>query len=166
MLFANRLDVQSAQLFHRDRDGAREVVDVFVVRRLDEDPGGLTRLAAKLPRDLASVLESDALLDRIAAHRSHQGIPRKEPAVRTEVEVDNHASESCTVIEVFGRDRPGFLFSVARALYDLGLSIALAKVNTEGRRVADVFYVTETSGAKVAAERFGEIEERLVAAVK
>src|SRR5262249_26641845 len=40
MLYANRLDVQSAQLYWRGTGAAREVVDVFIVRRLDDDPGG------------------------------------------------------------------------------------------------------------------------------
>jgi UTP:GlnB (protein PII) uridylyltransferase len=37
--------------------------------------------------------------------------------VRSEVRVDDGASEAATVIEVFGRDRPGFLYGVARALH-------------------------------------------------
>ncbi len=68
-------------------------------------------------------------------------------------------------MEVFGRDRPGFLYAVARTLYELGLTIALAKVNTEGRRVADVFYVTETDGAKLATGRFAEVRDRLLGVV-
>ena len=34
----------------------------------------------------------------------------------------------------------------------LGLSIAVAKINTEGNRVADVFYVTEVDGKKLDGE--------------
>ena len=32
---------------------------------------------------------------------------------------------------------------IASALHELGLSIALSKINTEGTKVADVFYVNE-----------------------
>jgi [protein-PII] uridylyltransferase len=70
--------------------------------------------------------------------------------VRTEVSVDDRASPTHTVIEVFAKDRPGLLFSLARAFRDLGLQIALSKINTEGSKVADVFYVTELDGTKVA----------------
>src|SRR5262249_49870825 len=56
MLLSNRLDVQSAQLYSRETADGPQVVDVFIVRRLDDDPGGLERLASRLPRDLASVL--------------------------------------------------------------------------------------------------------------
>jgi [protein-PII] uridylyltransferase len=86
--------------------------------------------------------------------------------VSTEVVIDDRASPRHTVIEVFARDRPGLLYAVAQELYELGLGIALSKVNTEGTRVADVFYVNERDGSKVVpGERFKEIRERLVHAV-
>jgi [protein-PII] uridylyltransferase len=69
--------------------------------------------------------------------------------VTTEVAIDNRASAHQTVIEVVTRDRPGLLFALADALHGLGLSIGVAKINTEGNRVADVFYVTEAGGSKV-----------------
>jgi [protein-PII] uridylyltransferase len=43
---------------------------------------------------------------------------------------------------VFTRDRVGVLYSITHTLAELGLDISLAKVSTEGERVADVFYVT------------------------
>ena len=50
-------------------------------------------------------------------------------------------------------------------MHELGLSIALSKINTEGTRVADVFYVSELGergGAKVArGPRYGEIHDAL-----
>lgn len=166
VLFANRLDVQSAQVYSRDTPAGREAVDVFIVRRRDDDPGGLMRLATRLPKDLSAVLTDDEALRSLLASRRESGLRRPEPSVRTEIGVDNHASRDHTVIEVFGRDRPGLLHAVAQALFELGLTIALAKVNTEGRRVADVFYVTETDGTKVHPERFEAIRARLRQAVE
>lgn len=81
--------------------------------------------------------------------------------------VDERASARDAVIEVFARDRPGLLYTLARTLHELGLSISVSKINTEGTRVADVFYVTEVGGAKPAgAERIREIKERLGAAAE
>jgi [protein-PII] uridylyltransferase len=71
------------------------------------------------------------------------------PRVPTEIHVDNQASSWCTVIDVYTRDRPYLLYTIARALHEAGLSIALAKVNTEGHRVADVFYVRTAAGGKL-----------------
>jgi [protein-PII] uridylyltransferase len=63
-------------------------------------------------------------------------------------------------------DRPGLLFAIANVFFELGLSIRVAKINTEGTRVADVFYVTEADGTKVApGPRSAEIEGALVAAL-
>ena len=43
------------------------------------------------------------------------------------------------------------------------LSIAVAKINTEGNRVADVFYVTETGGTKIdPGPRTQEVRARLL----
>jgi [protein-PII] uridylyltransferase len=41
------------------------------------------------------------------------------------------------------------LHVIASTLHEKGLTIALAKVNTEGQRVADVFYVQTPSGSKL-----------------
>ena len=88
---------------------------------------------------------------------------RPSPAVSTEIAIDNRASASQTVIEIVTRDRPGLLFALANALHELGLSIAVAKINTEGNRVADVFYVTEAGGAKIEpGARTQEIRGRLI----
>jgi [protein-PII] uridylyltransferase len=88
---------------------------------------------------------------------------RPSPAVTTEVSIDHRASAHQTVIEVVTRDRPGLLFALADALHSLGLSIGVAKINTEGNRVADVFYVTESTGSKVEpGPRTQEVRARLL----
>ena len=65
------------------------------------------------------------------------------------------------------RDRPGLLYAIADALYRLGLVIAVAKINTEGTRVADVFYVSEASGEKVApGKRTTDVRERIASVLE
>ena len=67
---------------------------------------------------------------------------------------------------MFARDRPGLLYAVAKTLADLGLTIALSKINTEGTKVADVFYVTDIGGARVDnPTRIEEIRTALYRAV-
>jgi [protein-PII] uridylyltransferase len=86
--------------------------------------------------------------------------------VKTRVAIDHRASANQSIIEVSTQDRPGLLFTIANVLFELGLSIRVAKINTEGARVADVFYVTEADGAKVqAGPRSAEIEAALLAAL-
>jgi len=69
--------------------------------------------------------------------------------VAPRVLVDNKASASHTVIEVNGRDRPGLLFELTRALTGLNLQVSSAKISTFGEKVVDVFYVKDLFGHKV-----------------
>jgi [protein-PII] uridylyltransferase len=55
---------------------------------------------------------------------------------------------------------------LANTLVHLDLQISLAKINTEGTQVADVFYVTDTAGAKITApERIEEVKNRILSTV-
>jgi [protein-PII] uridylyltransferase len=69
------------------------------------------------------------------------------------VVVDNHASNTHTILEVNGRDRPGLLHDVTAAISDEGIQIASAHVTTYGVRAVDVFYVKDVFGLKVENER-------------
>jgi [protein-PII] uridylyltransferase len=60
------------------------------------------------------------------------------------------ASRSETVVDVFCEDRIGVLHTIARVFAEAGLSIRLAKISTQGDRVADGFYLTDArSGGPV-----------------
>src|SRR5262249_36319760 len=69
------------------------------------------------------------------------------------VVIDNHASNTHTVVEVNGRDRPGLLHDVTTAISEQGLQIASAHITTYGVRAVDVFYVKDVFGLKVENER-------------
>ena len=63
--------------------------------------------------------------------------------------IDNPASNTFTVIEVNGRDRPGLLHDVTAAISEQGLQIGSAHITTYGERAVDVFYVKDLFGLKV-----------------
>ncbi len=73
-------------------------------------------------------------------------------AVAPRVLISNKASRTHTVVEVNGRDRPGLLYDITRALFDLGLQISSAMVFTYGERAVDVFYVKDVFGFQVTHE--------------
>ncbi len=80
--------------------------------------------------------------------------------------VDNRASNTHTVLEVNGRDRPGLLHDVTAAISEQGLQIASAHVTTYGVRAVDVFYVKDVFGLKVENERkLATLREALLAAL-
>jgi [protein-PII] uridylyltransferase len=147
---ANGLEIHAAQINSRPLpEGGVQAVDVFWVR----SARGVAGVAERLPnveRDLrllvSGALRPDALLKRSRAARSSD---RHTPSVFTEIVIDNRASERYTVIEVLSADRAALLFMLAQALHEIGISIHVAKINTEGSRVIDVFYVTEADGTKI-----------------
>ena len=63
--------------------------------------------------------------------------------------IDNEASNSHTIIEINGYDRPGFLQAIAEGLLECGVQISSAHISTYGERVVDVFYVKDVFGLKI-----------------
>ena len=63
--------------------------------------------------------------------------------------IDNEASNSHTVIEINGSDRPGLLQDVAEGLSEAGAQISSAHISTYGERIVDVFYVKDVFGLKI-----------------
>ncbi|MEO7109036.1 MAG: [protein-PII] uridylyltransferase [Polyangiaceae bacterium] len=163
---ANRLEVLAAQVYSRgtSADGI-EAVDLFWVRDRVDPKEGPARALPRLLRDLGDLtsgrVDDKALLrTRIGASSSWR--ERPSPNVPTEIVMDDRASRRHTVIEVFAKDRPGLLYTLAQTLHDMSVSIVLSKINTEGTRVADVFYVTELNGTKVEpGPRFKAIRDAL-----
>jgi [protein-PII] uridylyltransferase len=87
--------------------------------------------------------------------------------VRNRVQISNNLSPQFTVIDVFAADRPGLLFTIARTLFELGLSVARARIGTYLDQVVDVFYVTDQAGGKVTDPvRLEEIRRRVLAVVE
>lgn len=80
----------------------------------------------------------------------------------TQVRADNNTSERYTIIDIFAADRTGLLYTITRTLFDLGLSVSLAKIATHLDQVVDVFYVTDQHGQKINdEERLQAIRDRL-----
>jgi [protein-PII] uridylyltransferase len=125
-------------------------------------PHRLARLAVLIEQALSGRLRLQTEIRKV----------RREPArlaavkVPPRVVIDNHASNTHTVIELNGRDRPGLLHDVTQAITDQGLQIASAHITTYGVRAVDVFYVKDVFGLKVENERkLTALREALVAAL-
>ncbi len=126
-------------------------------------PDELEKLSSRLERFLSGRLRPGP---ELAASRTFPSRARAFD-VAPRVLIDNDASATHTVIEVNGRDRPGFLYDVTRALTDLNLQIWSAKISTYGARAIDVFYVKDLFGLKVTHEsKLAQVRERLIAAVE
>jgi [protein-PII] uridylyltransferase len=150
-IVASKLEVHAAQIHtRRMADGGLQAVDVFWVRDRSDGAYGVEQSLAKLQHDLQEVVTGVVTPQDLATQRSSRWSERPTPNVATEVSIDDRGSSQHTVIEVLTKDRPGLLFTLAQAMHELSLSIHVAKINTEGTRVADVFYVSELDGSKLA----------------
>ncbi|MDA0703243.1 MAG: [protein-PII] uridylyltransferase [Proteobacteria bacterium] len=109
------------------------------------DARGIERLRAAILGCLAGDIDIPAEL----AWRRAQPSRARLFAVPTRVLIDDRASATHTVIEVNGRDRPGLLHDLTKALTELGLQISTAKISTFGEQVVDVFYVRDAYGLNV-----------------
>ena len=61
----------------------------------------------------------------------------------------------------------GLLYTITRTLFELGLSVSVAKIGTYLDQVVDVFYVTDQDGRKIESdERLQQIRTRLLDAIQ
>jgi [protein-PII] uridylyltransferase len=128
-------------------------LDTFWVQ---DAAGGVFDAPHRLAR--LSVLIEQALSGRLRLEEEISKLKREPARLRAvtvppRVVIDNHASNSHTVVEVNARDRPGLLHDVTAAISDQGLQIASAHVTTYGVRAVDVFYVKDVFGLKVENDR-------------
>lgn len=83
------------------------------------------------------------------------------------VRIDNDLSDSASVIEVSGLDRPGLLYALLRQLFNMNVSVQAARVATFGERAVDVFYVTGLTGDKITrSDRRKQLRDGLLAAIE
>jgi [protein-PII] uridylyltransferase len=123
------------------------------------EPESLDRFVGDLESAYAGRLSVDA---RLARKVSDYRPPRPfSPDVR----ILQDESEHSTVVEVRAPDALGLLYAITAGLSDLDLDIHVAKIDTLGSRVVDVFYVRSSTGDKLdddqAAEVARSIEHRI-----
>lgn len=150
VLALNRLSVLHAQAFSTSTGLALER---FVV----DAPAGLdrTRLVADLAAAYSGRLALDARLGRKIADYA--------PGRRIDIDVRflPGASSHSTVVEVRAPDVLGLLYALCSALSELDIDIHVAKIDTLGERVVDVFYVRNAWGEPLSDEQMAEVERAL-----
>lgn len=149
VLAVNNLNIARA---HISTSQAGIALDVFWLSHADRPEMVMDAdLLSRIHDRLGAVLSGKRTLDNLLqATRPPSFLDKRDGRIPTEVTVDNIGSPRYTVIDVTAPDRSGFLFRVTSALFQLGLTIHLAKITTNVNQVLDVFYVTNSQGTKVA----------------
>jgi len=140
-------------------------LDLFSIQDADGHPLGDARRVQRLRETIARVLSGE-VVPRTVIDARH--VRRREEAFRVvpRVLIDNSASDTYTVIEVNGRDRPGLLHDLTRALFVAGLTIHSAQIATFGERAVDVFYVKDGFGLKIThPQRIEAVREKMLEAL-
>jgi len=145
-LAANGINILSAQI-HTRADGV--AIDTFQVN----DPfGEAVTEEARWRRTLQSlrrVLLGEQTVDELLAARRGSR-PGDEPVPGpAKVSVDNHLSDTHTVVEVKCPDRVGLLYLITRTLAGFDLSIASARIATDIDHAFDSFYVADRHGRRI-----------------
>jgi [protein-PII] uridylyltransferase len=153
--------IVAADAFTR-RDGL--AVDTFRVRPPDGAGGSwwaavegdLAEAAAGRLAVRARVLRKARTEDRRVA---------RLPPVATSVTATAASSRPTTLVEVHTVDRIGVLYAIAAAFAELELDLVVARVQTVGHEVVDVFELRDAEGGPLDADHVAELELALRAAI-
>ncbi len=148
VLALHSLNVLAAQIFTLKDGTAVDVFDVKSSVNRDYDEQDWEALKRNLNLALDDRL---GLTHRLAGKYGpiRSGDWQKHLKHQAEVVLDNEASDSFTVLEVYAEDRIALLYDVTRTLSDFGLNISTAKIGTKVDQVVDVFYVQDKMGRKI-----------------
>jgi len=172
VLAAHRIDIQHAEVFSTPQDEAGlgwlagRALDLFELR--GPEGGALEPVRWRAARaDLGRVLEGEIALENLMARRLRASpLPQKPlPKLATKVVIDNESARAHSVIDVFTADRVGLLHTLSRTFFELGLSVDLARITTEGHRAADAFYVRTASGGRLEGPERQRVEEAVTQAL-
>jgi [protein-PII] uridylyltransferase len=161
-LAAHRIDIIHAEVFST-ADG--RALDVFTVRGRTGGPIERDRWRSAR-QDLKAILRGQLEVGALLKRRTASSIPERfVPRVATHIAVDNKAAADATVIDVIAQDRIGLLHVIARTFFESGVQILLAKIETQGARAIDGFYLRK-GGKKIEdPDELASLEGALRAAI-
>jgi [protein-PII] uridylyltransferase len=161
-------DILSAEI-HTLSDNL--VLDRFHVYDLDfagePPPDRRRQVVESLIRSLAEPTDQPPRFRRLWTPHGADSTPGDFQPLPTRVHFDNGTLDEQTIVTIFAYDRMGLLYAITRKLFELDLSVHVAKIATHLDQVSDVFYVTDREGKKIVDEaRLSVIEREILEAVR
>lgn len=108
------------------------------LRTLELNPSEVNRLEWTVGCVLNQTVSVDDLLKR----RRPAPRPSRSAGIAPSARFYQDASDTATLIEFVGEDRPGLLHDLASAIASAACNIEVVMVDTQAHRAVDVFYVT------------------------
>jgi [protein-PII] uridylyltransferase len=158
-------DITGAQIYTTSNGMA---LDIITIQRQFETVSDEERRAKRVTDMIEKALRGEVRLPEVIRRRTRTRTRTLDTfSLQPQILVDNDMSNIFTVIEVNGLDRPGFLYDLTSALFDLSLNIGSAHIATYGERVVDVFYVKNSFGHKITdPDRQETIRQHLLGVLK
>jgi [protein-PII] uridylyltransferase len=110
----------------------------------------------RVTQDLEAAFSGRLALDEALSRKASDHHP--SGAMVTDIRILPDASPSSTVIEVRAQDALGLLYAIAAGISDLDFDIHVAKIDTLGPRVVDVFYVRTAWGSRLDLTQASALE--------
>ena len=128
------------------RDPMPYAIDTFVLRegaeRICADRGRAAALCDEMRLAAAGIV---AFCDRLKERRRATALqPMAATPVPPRIVYDLDTPVDATVIDVYAPDRVGLLHDLARTFFEMGVSIVMARISTEGDRAIDAFYLVDS----------------------
>lgn len=164
-LAAANIKVVGAQIYSwQPAKGKRRALDLFWIRGGREVATAL-RSVPQVEKTLSQILSKDKDARELVLSQTAnvRWTERAAPSVPTEITIDNRSGSRHTLVEIITQDRRDLLFWLSTAIHEAGATIDLAKINTEGECVADVFYVSNEDKEKLSPEQIRAVRQRVVA---
>ena len=166
VLSAKRLSILSADI-NTTANGV--IIDSYRVVDPDYTGEPPRSRVVEIANSLRSILSGEISVEELFVKNSRFGAPAPAKSVSELpqlVKIDNDSSDSRSIFDIFAMDRPGLLYTLSKALFDMNVSIDMAKISTHFDQVIDVLYIQEHDGKRIrTAERIQEIKEGLQAAL-
>ena len=142
-----------------EADTRRKIVDVFTVKSILSHPSD-DSIWPSYARDLHHLLrmmragqrrEARGELAVRVGQRFESVLGKSSPLLPIEIEIDNGADESYTILRIDAPDTIGFLYEFTNALALTRTYIARTIVQSIGSRAQDILHVTDENGHKITS---------------